>query len=39
MSTKNKMAQPDPDIAFDFTLDCIDAKRLARRIPPVKEPF
>ena len=34
MSTKNKMA-----LAFDFTLDCIDAKRLARRIPPVKEPF
>ena len=30
MSTKNKLVQPDPDIAFEFTQDCIDAKRLAR---------
>ena len=27
---KNKVVQPDPDIAFEFTPDCIDEKRLAR---------
>ena len=27
---KNKLVQPDPNIAFEFTPDCIDAKRLAR---------
>ena len=27
---KNKAVQPDPDIAFEFTPDCIAAKRLAR---------
>ncbi len=27
---KNKLVQPDPDIAFEFTPDCIAAKRLAR---------
>ena len=27
---KNKLVQPDPDIAFAFTPDCIDAKLLAR---------
>ena len=27
---KNKLVQPDSDIAFEFTPDCIDAKRLAR---------
>ncbi len=27
---KNKLVQPNPDIAFEFTPDCIDAKRLAR---------
>ena len=25
-----KLVQPDPDIAFEFTPECIDAKRLAR---------
>ena len=30
MSTENKLVQSDPDIAFQFTPDCIDAKRLAR---------
>ena len=27
---KNKLVQPDPDIAFEFTPDCIAARRLAR---------
>ena len=27
---KNKLVQPDTDIAFEFTPDCIDARRLAR---------
>ena len=27
---KNKLVQPDPDIAFEFSPDCIAAKRLAR---------
>ena len=27
---KNKLVQPDPDVAFEFTPDCIVAKRLAR---------
>ncbi len=27
---KNKVVQPDPDVAFEFTPDCIAAKRLAR---------
>ena len=27
---KNKLVQPDPDIAFEFTPDCIAEKRLAR---------
>jgi len=27
---KNKIAQADPNIAFEFTPECIDAKRLAR---------
>ena len=27
---KNKLVQPDPEIAFEFTADCIAAKRLAR---------
>ncbi|MFC6282149.1 MULTISPECIES: polyphosphate kinase 2 [Polaromonas] len=27
---KSKLVQPDPDIAFEFTPDCIFAKRLAR---------
>ena len=27
---KNKLVQPDRDIAFEFTPDCIDAERLAR---------
>ena len=27
---KNKLVQPDPDVAFEFTPDCIAAKRLAR---------
>lgn len=27
---KNRLVQPDPSIAFEFTPDCIDAKRLAR---------
>lgn len=27
---ENKLVQPDPDIAFEFTADCIAAKRLAR---------
>ena len=27
---KNKLVQPDQDIAFEFTPDCIDAERLAR---------
>ena len=27
---KNKLVQPDRNIAFEFTPDCIDAKRLAR---------
>jgi polyphosphate kinase 2 (PPK2 family) len=27
---KNKLVQPDQNIAFEFTPDCIDAKRLAR---------
>ena len=27
---KTKLVQPDPDIAFEFTPDCIDSKRLAR---------
>ena len=27
---KDKLVQPSPDIVFDFTPDCIDAKRLAR---------
>ena len=27
---KNKLVRPDPDIAFEFTPDCIDGKRLAR---------
>jgi polyphosphate kinase 2 len=27
---KNKLVQPDTDIVFEFTPDCIDAKRLAR---------
>ena len=27
---KNKLVQPDPDIAFEFTPDCIAAKQLAR---------
>ena len=30
MSTENTLVQSDPDIAFQFTPDCIDAKRLAR---------
>ena len=27
---KNKLVQPDPDVAFEFTPDCIKARRLAR---------
>ena len=27
---KNKLVQPDPDVAFEFTPDCIAARRLAR---------
>ena len=27
---KNKLVQPDPDVAFEFTPDCITARRLAR---------
>ena len=27
---KNKLVQPDPAIAFEFTPECIAAKRLAR---------
>jgi polyphosphate kinase 2 (PPK2 family) len=27
---KNKLVQSDPDITFEFTPDCIDAKQLAR---------
>ena len=27
---KNKRVQPDPDVAFEFTPDCITARRLAR---------
>jgi polyphosphate kinase 2 len=27
---KNRLVQPDQDIAFEFTPDCIDAERLAR---------
>ena len=27
---KTKLVQPDPDVAFEFTPDCIAAKRLAR---------
>ena len=27
---KNKLVQPDPDIAFEFTPDCIQSRRLAR---------
>ena len=27
---KNKVVRPDPDVAFEFTPDCIAAKRLAR---------
>lgn len=27
---KNKLVQPDPEVAFEFTPDCIAAKRLAR---------
>lgn len=27
---KNKLVQPDPDVAFEFTPDCIANKRLAR---------
>ena len=27
---KTKLVQPDPDVAFEFTPDCIKAKRLAR---------
>ena len=27
---KNKLVQPDQDVVFEFTPDCIDAKRLAR---------
>ena len=27
---KNKLVQPDPDIAFEFTPDCIQSQRLAR---------
>jgi polyphosphate kinase 2 len=27
---KNKLVHPDPNIAFEFTPDCINAKRLAR---------
>ena len=27
---KNKLVQPDTDIVFEFTPDCIDARRLAR---------
>ena len=30
MSTKNQLVQADLDIVFEFTPDCIDAKRLAR---------
>ena len=30
MSTKNKLVWLDPDIAFECTPDCINAKRLAR---------
>ena len=27
---KNKLVQPDPNIAFEFTPDCIESRRLAR---------
>jgi len=27
---RSKVVQPDPDIAFEFTPDCIEHKRLAR---------
>ena len=27
---KNKLVQPDPNIAFEFTPECIEARRLAR---------
>lgn len=27
---KNKLVQPDPDIAFEFTPECIQSQRLAR---------
>ena len=27
---KNKLVQPDPDIAFEFTRECIQSRRLAR---------
>ena len=27
---RNKLVQPDPDVAFEFTPDCIKARRLAR---------
>ena len=27
---KNKLVQPDPDVEFEFTPDCIGGKRLAR---------
>ena len=27
---KNKLVQPEPNVAFEFTPDCIAAKRLAR---------
>ena len=27
---KNKLVQPDPDVVFEFTPDCITARRLAR---------
>ena len=27
---KNRLVQPDPDVAFEFTPDCIKAGRLAR---------
>jgi hypothetical protein len=27
---KDKLVRPDPDVAFEFTPDCIAARRLAR---------
>lgn len=35
---KIKLVHPDPDIAFEFTPDCIQSQRLARSSPLTKEP-